>query len=184
MVLSVNCPNCRATLRVRDEYAGQQMTCPRCSASVHVSEQQPLPVEAVDPAVPPTPAEPAPAGPTKPCPVCGREIAVAARKCRFCRTWLDGADGDYDDDDRPASSYKPCPRCGAAGAERVLFTFWGSFYGPALFTHVRCPECGYAYNGRTGRSNLLPAAVFVSVPLILILAILAGLAVILVKAMS
>ena len=183
MALSVVCPNCRATLHVRDEYAGQQMKCPRCGASVHVSEQQPVPVEPVESAAPTTPAEPAPSGPTKPCPACGREIAVSARKCRFCRTWLDHTDDDYDDD-RPPSSFRPCPRCGAGGAERVLFTFWGSFYGPALFTHVRCPECGYAYNGRTGRSNLLPALVFVSVPLVLIFAILAGLVMILVRAMG
>jgi predicted RNA-binding Zn-ribbon protein involved in translation (DUF1610 family) len=183
MALSVTCPNCRSTLHVRDEYAGQQMKCPRCSASVHVSEEQPIPVEAVEPASAATGDEPARPGPMKVCPSCGREIAAGARKCRFCRTWLDEEDDEYDSD-RPGSSYRPCPRCGAVGAERVLFTFWGSFYGPALFTHVRCPECGYAYNGRTGRSNLLPAAIFVSVPLVLILAILAGLVLIVARAMS
>jgi hypothetical protein len=73
------------------------------------------------------------------------------------------------------NQYKPCPRCGARKSERVVFTFWGSFYGPALFTHVRCPRCSYAYNGRTGRSNLIPAIIFVTVPLVLILAIFGGL---------
>jgi predicted RNA-binding Zn-ribbon protein involved in translation (DUF1610 family) len=181
MPLSVTCPRCRATLHVRDEYAGQQMKCPRCGGPVPVAEAEPLTVEPVEPIPSDTP--PAPSGPTKPCPACGRQIAVTARKCRFCRTWLDREDDEYDDEpDRPA--YKPCPRCGTEGAERVLFTFWGSFYGPALFTHVRCPECGYAYNGRTGRSNLLPAVVFVTVPLVLILAILGGLIFLLSRAMS
>ncbi len=80
-----------------------------------------------------------------------------------------------EDEERPrkkASKYKPCPRCGATGAKRVKATWWGSFYGPALFTHVRCPECDYAYNGRTGGSNLIPAIVFVTVPLLGILALL------------
>jgi len=61
------------------------------------------------------------------------------------------------------------------GAERVTWTPWGSFYGPALFTHVRCRECGYGYNGRTGRSNLVPAIFMVAIPLVLIIAIVVGL---------
>jgi hypothetical protein len=64
-------------------------------------------------------------------------------------------------------TFKPCPRCGAEGARRVLWTPWGSFYGPALFNHVRCPECSLAYNGRTGGSNLIPAIIFVTIPLLL-----------------
>jgi len=73
-------------------------------------------------------------------------------------------------------AFKPCPRCGAEGAKRVLFTPWGSFYGPALFNHVRCPECRYAYNGRSGGSNLIPAILFVTVPLVLMAAIICYLA--------
>ena len=69
-------------------------------------------------------------------------------------------------------SFKACPRCGTVGAKRVLFTPWGSFYGPALFNHVRCPECRYAYNGRSGGSNLIPAVLFVTIPLLLMAAII------------
>ena len=79
------------------------------------------------------------------------------------------------DEDAPLlkrRTFKPCPRCGAEGAKRVLFTPWGSFYGPALFNHVRCPECRYAYNGRSGGSNLIPAVLFVAIPLILMAAII------------
>jgi hypothetical protein len=54
----------------------------------------------------------------------------------------------------------------------VAFTWWGSVYGPAMFCHVRCRDCGYAYNGRTGRSNLIPAVIFVTIPAVLILLIL------------
>jgi hypothetical protein len=70
--------------------------------------------------------------------------------------------------------YKPCPQCGAEGATRVLWTPWGSFYGPAMFCHVKCPDCGHTYNGRTGGSNLIPAIICVVIPLLLILAILGG----------
>ena len=48
----------------------------------------------------------------------------------------------------------------------MKWTPWGSYYGPALFTHVRCPECGYTYNGRTGHSNLIPIIIFVATPLL------------------
>jgi hypothetical protein len=54
-------------------------------------------------------------------------------------------------------------------------TIWGSFYGPAVLHHVQCLSCGNKYNGRSGRSNLVPAAIFLLVPLVLILAIVVGL---------
>ena len=96
-----------------------------------------------------------------------REAVPPAPKKRSRR---DEEDEEDDRDGGPA--YVPCPRCGARGATRVLWTPWGSFYGPALFTHVRCPNCAYAYNGNTGRSNLLPAIFFVTIPLILLLGLL------------
>jgi hypothetical protein len=58
---------------------------------------------------------------------------------------------------------------------------WGSFYGPALVSHVRCRECGYAYNGRTGGSNTLAAVLFVSIPLVLIVGIIIGVVILLIK---
>jgi hypothetical protein len=83
-------------------------------------------------------------------------------------------DEDEDEEDNRGPRFKPCPQCKARGAKRVLWTAWGSFYGPAMFSHVRCPECGYCYNGKTGRSNLLAAIIFVSVPLIGIIGIIGG----------
>jgi serine/threonine-protein kinase len=74
------------------------------------------------------------------------------------------------------TNYKPCPQCGATHAAKVRWTVWGSFYGPPLFTHVRCPECSCCYNGKTGRSNMIPAILFVTVPLLGILGTIAGIA--------
>jgi predicted RNA-binding Zn-ribbon protein involved in translation (DUF1610 family) len=68
---------------------------------------------------------------------------------------------------RRKSKFKRCPECGDKHAQRVLWTFWGSFYGPAIFAHVRCPSCGTTYNGRSGRSNLLPAIIFMTGTLVL-----------------
>ena len=96
-------------------------------------------------------------GETIACPQCEKLVAVpiAARS-----------------GERATTGFQPCPRCGAEGAKRVLFTPWGSFYGPALFHHVRCPECRYAYNGRSGGSNLIPAILFVAIPAVLMAAII------------
>ena len=35
----------------------------------------------------------------------------------------------------------------------MRFTWWGGLLGPKILTHVRCPGCGHAYNGKTGREN-------------------------------
>jgi hypothetical protein len=35
----------------------------------------------------------------------------------------------------------------------MSFTWWGGVIGPKVLTHVKCPRCGHAYNGKTGRDN-------------------------------
>lgn len=184
---TMNCPGCQALLRIRDEMAGKKIKCPRCAHVVAIPAKATEPVtleEVVEPeervTAKPAPKTQAKPATTKPCPECGERIPVEARKCRYCKAVadeeveeLDEAE-DEEEEDTPSkkrSKYKPCPRCGEVGAKRVVWTAWGSFYGPAMFTHVRCPECGYKYNGKSGRSNLIPAIIFVSVPLIIILAI-------------
>jgi len=104
-----------------------------------------------------------------------REEDERDRSRRRSRRPRDEEEEEEDDRGRGGKkAFKPCPRCGSGGAKRVLWTAWGSFYGPAMFNHVRCPECGYKYNGRSGRSNMIPAIIFVAVPLIGILGILGG----------
>jgi predicted RNA-binding Zn-ribbon protein involved in translation (DUF1610 family) len=144
MANMVACASCGAQLRVREEYLGLAMQCPKCGQQVQPTSDRPRalppPIPTVLPARQPVPA-------------------------------------DYDDRKaaRAYSSFAPCPRCGSANAERVVWTIWGSFYGPALLHHVQCLNCGNKYNGRSGRSNLIPAAIFLLVPLVLILAIIGGL---------
>ena len=76
-------------------------------------------------------------------------------------------DNDHNDQrGRPRHSHwRPCPKCGGDRIPKVRFTMWGSFLGPALLAHVRCQDCGCKFNGRSGRSNLIPIILFVSVPL-------------------
>ncbi|HTU21067.1 MAG TPA: hypothetical protein VMG10_23645 [Gemmataceae bacterium] len=179
MTTTLSCPGCQTPLRLRDDMAGKKIKCPRCATVVTVPGEEPVTVEAVSAsdeitAEPPAPKARSKAARTRPCPECGEAVALTASTCRYCKAPLD-EDEDDEDYRRTRPRYKPCPRCGEEGAKRVVWTPWGSFYGPALFTHVRCPGCGCAYNGRSGRSNLIPAIIFVSIPLFVILGIFAGL---------
>ncbi len=58
------------------------------------------------------------------------------------------------------SNHKPCPNCSNVAPVEISFTWWGGFVGPKLFHHVQCPECGTAYNGKTGRSNATAIVVY------------------------
>jgi hypothetical protein len=104
-------------------------------------------------------------------PECGKEIPGDAQRCRFCKAWLDEEEDEDEEEYQPRGKYKPCPKCGTRNPEEVLWTAWGSFYGPKLFHHVRCADCGYGYNGRTGRSNIGPISICITVPLLLIIGI-------------
>jgi predicted Zn finger-like uncharacterized protein len=177
MPIQLNCPSCAAPFKVHDEHAGRRVKCPQCSAIVTVpADDGGIQLVPEGPRANVTAEEPARLRPesgrgrTRECPECGGQVSVTARTCRHCRARLDPDEAE-DEEFRVRSPFVPCPRCHARGAKRVIFTFWGSFYGPALFSHVRCPECGYAYNGRTGGSNLVPAIFFVTIPLIGIIVI-------------
>lgn len=139
------CSSCGSQLRVRDEYVGRAMKCPKCGQVMQpggaVTEVELADVEPVE----------------RP----RRQARAAAENI-----WDSGAR-------RPvAGAYAPCPSCGNTDAERVLFTFWGSFHITNMVCHVQCPSCGKRYNGRTGRSNLPVAIVCVLIPLLLIAAVL------------
>jgi LSD1 subclass zinc finger protein len=157
MTVKLTCSGCKAMLQLRDELAGKKVRCPRCAAVVEVpateavAEVVPEEVEPEDDAFTDAPVP----------------RRAKAQKLPFKKASRKRRDEEEEDEE-----YKPCPQCGAGGATRVIWTPWGSFYGPALFTHVRCPECGFGYNGNSGRSNLIPAIIFVTIPALLILAII------------
>ncbi|HLA42157.1 MAG TPA: hypothetical protein VJZ27_01905 [Aggregatilineales bacterium] len=49
----------------------------------------------------------------------------------------------------------PCPKCGQRNAKKINFTWWGGALGPRLSNHVKCNNCGTAYNGTTGNYNTM-----------------------------
>jgi DNA-directed RNA polymerase subunit RPC12/RpoP len=168
MKLEVLCPACKKQFRFTDRSDLETVACPHCGDEV----SKDLGTTVVDQAVQPTKnkSRPMTREESQVCPHCGKSIPIKARKCKFCRAWID----NDDDEEEAVTEYAPCPRCGARRSEKVIFTFWGSFYGPALLTHVQCPKCYYKYNGKTGKSNLIPAILFVLVPVFLILAVIGG----------
>ena len=188
MPRAILCSSCRHWVNLPDDHAGGSATCARCGASVPVPVEVPRGAVAGEEAIQVELAEHAGAGRVtrrKPrrratCPDCGKDIPAQARWCPHCDAPLDEDRREEDEDDRDERRerrprWKPCPHCGCARADQVTFTFWGSFYGPSLLSHVRCRKCGYAYNGRTGKSNFWPAFFFVLVPALLILAVVGGL---------
>ncbi len=195
MPFNLTCKACQAHLNVPDKFAGKKIKCPKCSKVVAVpelTEEEEEPVEVM----PDERIMEAPVRKGKPQIARRRDDDEEEEDDRRSRVRPE-RDSDRarsrvraeDDEDRrrprrrhddeeeeedreDGPHFKRCPACGGRRADRVKWTAWGSFYGPALFTHVRCRKCGYAYNGRTGRSNLLPAIVFVTIPVLGILAIL------------
>jgi DNA-directed RNA polymerase subunit RPC12/RpoP len=154
MPKQMNCPGCQTPLRLRDDLAGKKIKCPRCSKVILVPEVEVTVLEEV------------------PDDSITDEPPARKKGKKSARLEIEREDGS----EVGRSKYKPCPRCGEEGAKRVKWTPWGSFYGPALLTHVRCPGCGYAYNGKTGGSNLIFAIIFVTIPMLVILGILGALA--------
>jgi hypothetical protein len=45
-----------------------------------------------------------------------------------------------------------------------------------MLNHVRCRECGYCYNGRSGGSNLIWIILFITLPILMMLGIIGGMA--------
>ena len=125
MVDSIKCPGCAAKLRVRPEFAGKRIKCPRCKTAISIPAGIAKEVKAVPADVEPEPEEQVTAQKPK------KKLRVPVIEDQPD----DVAEGD-DLEDAPA--FKPCPRCGGKRPKRVTWTAWGSFYGPALFNHVRC----------------------------------------------
>jgi predicted Zn finger-like uncharacterized protein len=177
MPLTVTCSSCKTSLRIKDEYAGKKVKCPKCSQVIDTRAQE---EEEIEEAV--VAESPADEGETQRCPECGKEVSARASICKFCQAELvePAREADEEEEEEPAprkkGKWKPCPKCGARGAKRVDWTFWGSFYGPRLLSHVRCPECGYQYNGKTGGSNLVWAIGCTAIPAILIAGLLGAIA--------
>jgi hypothetical protein len=71
--------------------------------------------------------------------------------------------------------YKPCPKCSSTGATKVGYTWWGGLLGPSLLTHVKCDNCGNAFNGKTGQPNTVGIIVYSVVMFVIVVAVIVAL---------
>jgi hypothetical protein len=166
---TMRCPGCKANLRIRPEFAGKRIKCPRCATAVRVPAPPPPEVEEVEEVPEEVEAAPKPRAITRDKPT-ARKDRIAQGPARRRRREEEPQEKPAGEDEG-GSPYVDCPKCGAHNPKKVLWTAWGSFYGPAMFNHVRCRRCKYCYNGKSGGSNLIPAIIFVTLPTLLILGI-------------
>ena len=50
----------------------------------------------------------------------------------------------------------------------MSFTWWGGVIGPRVLTHVKCPQCGHGYNGKSGRDNTTGIVIYSAVVAIVV----------------
>jgi hypothetical protein len=83
----------------------------------------------------------------------------------------------YQPNQMSASGYVPCPRCRMPEPQPVKFTWWGGVIGPKMLSHVKCGQCGLAYNGKSGQSNTTGIIIYSVVVAVIVMAIFALLAI-------
>jgi hypothetical protein len=62
-----------------------------------------------------------------------------------------------------------CPSCRDPRSKKVGWTLWGGVIGPRMLSHVKCLNCGTAYNGKTGKSNTPGIMIYIGVSLAIVL---------------
>src|SRR4051794_12423157 len=143
MPIQLRCPGCNKPLKVKEELAGKKVKCPGCGQAVPVPAAEPEMEAVVEEVVAVPPPKPA-------------KVAVTAKAApKQEPEELEEEELEVEEAPRPkgkagkgtkgGQKWVPCPKCGAENPKRVMYTFWGSFYGPKLFNHVRCVECGATY---------------------------------------
>jgi len=188
-MIKMKCPHCPKVLNVSDEHAGKKIRCPACKEVLTVPaastavEAAPAPkAQAVRKAPPKEAPAPAPIRQGKP-PAPKRRPVEEDEK--LAEIEAEEEEFEEEEDDRPRKKSKKgkrgkkgefadCPECGAGGAKRVHYTWWGGVLGPRLLCHVRCKDCGTAYNGRTGNYNTVGIIIYSAVGLLLVLGLFAA----------
>src|SRR6266550_4264418 len=110
MKLEVICPACKKEFRFTDRSGMETVPCPHCGDQV----PKDLGTIVADEAVQATQLSPPASEQTRSCPECGKRIPIKARKCKYCRAWIDEDEtSEVSETSEVYSDYVPCPRCGA-----------------------------------------------------------------------
>ena len=180
MPLDVKCPGCNAAFKVKDEHAGKKMKCPKCAKIVAIPAK-PAADDVIEEVEVVEEASGAGTDPGEASPAALFDFDDQISQPRPAKKQKDAAKAPERPKGRTWGKYIACPNCNGREAKRIKWTWWGSVYGPKLFTHVRCVDCGYCFNGKTGDNNIIPAVLFVVIPLALIILLLAFIVVVLIR---
>lgn len=86
MPVRVVCPHCKQALRLPDRLYHEPAGCPHCAGAFEVRwPRRPMSEEVLDA----LPVQSEDNAPRRPCPTCGKSIHREARKCPYCRDWVD-----------------------------------------------------------------------------------------------
>jgi hypothetical protein len=155
VTIRFQCSSCQFALSAPDEKGGAAVKCPKCKAPVVI----PL-AAALDDAIEVLPADPV-----------ARPIAPPVAPLAGSAAGLPGGD----DVARLVArgSYANCPFCGCPGwADKVVYTWWGGFVGPAIFSLVKCRGCRASYNGKTGQPTTNAMVIYIVVSLVVVFLLL------------
>jgi phage FluMu protein Com len=191
-MIKFKCPHCPKVLNVGDEYAGKKVRCPACKevltlpAGSTAVEVAPAPkAQAVRKAPPKEAPAPAPVRQGKPPAPKRRPVEEDDEDMAEIEAEEEEEIEAEEEDEQPRKKSKKgkrgkkgefadCPECGSSGAKRVHYTWWGGVLGPRLLCHVKCRDCGTAYNGRTGNYNTVGIIIYSTVALSIAFAFLVG----------
>ena len=85
-----NCPECNEKLEVDESGAGRLVDCPQCKKQIMIPSKTPTPPVAAQVS---TIQSPPVAKDQKPCPFCGEIILAVAKKCKFCKNFVEEGKG-------------------------------------------------------------------------------------------
>ncbi len=95
----------------------------------------------------------------KPCPFCAEMIQDAAKKCRFCREYLDEDVAQRQSkavtSQRPLGRRgTPCPKCNSRYQESGPWPWYLGTVGAILCRAVVCTECGHHFDAKKPHVDL------------------------------
>ncbi len=155
MAIEFTC-RCQARIKVKDEYAGRRVKCPKCGEALTVPRQEPIPtakairlpvaacVVAPEQAYPVAP-EPPPVTRANVCPSCNADLPAQAVMCIQCgyhllqKKHLTAVRDADDTVPEPAVGRAACPSCNCYKSPRDQICVWCGFQ-VTLKTHLPLKE--------------------------------------------
>jgi TM2 domain-containing membrane protein YozV len=152
-MIVISCPTCANTGKVPSDFAGKTVRCPKCKGKIQVPATgtgDTFTPQTIKPPIENEPSKSAAESQTR-CPFCSEPIQAAAKKCKHCGEWLDGAQRGEKPRSDPVdlSSYVTSPPAQQALVPQTQqagspFNFENPSQPAASPDSKYCPDCGKA----------------------------------------